>query len=179
MYKRNKLFSFLVLFLNLVYSIQVQASTNTSNHDDSIPNVILHDVNSYRQNHHLAPLKMDARISRQAQIHSQNMAQHRLPFGHTHFLKRIKILRKEIKNAGAAAENVAFNYKDGHVVVQNWLLSPGHKQNIQGNYDLTGVGIARDTHGKIYFTQIFIKTQATSTRHSARRHYAFFAKIFN
>ena len=169
MQRCNKMVIFLFLLFNLMVSINVQAGTKTSNIDGSIPNVVLQDVNKYRQMHHMPPLKMDARISKQAQIHSQNMAQHRLSFGHTHFLKRIGVLRKEIKNAGGGAENVAFNYKDGHVVVENWLRSPGHKKNISGNYDLTGVGIARDANGKIYFTQIFIKTGTAPIRHAARR----------
>jgi uncharacterized protein YkwD len=160
MYKISKIVTVLFFFLNIVYSVSAQAIEKTPNHGLSIEEAILIDVNIYRKKHHLTPLTMNAQISKQAHIHSQNMAQHKLPFGHTNFLNRIKVLRKEIKNSGAGAENVAFNYKDAHDVVKNWLLSPGHKKNIVGNYNLTGIGVARNAQGKIYFTQMFLKTGA-------------------
>jgi uncharacterized protein YkwD len=40
-------------------------------------------------------------------------------------------------------------------VVDGWLKSPGHKRNIEGDFTLTGIGIASDKQGNIYFTQIF------------------------
>lgn len=147
----------------LVLLLSLSALPPANAGKEGIEEAILADVNSYRKQHHLNPLKMDGRISQQAKIHSVNMAQHRLPFGHINFLNRVTVLRKEIKNSGAASENVAYNYKDGHDVVKNWLLSPGHKRNIVGNYDLTGIGIARDTKGRIYFTQMFLKTGAAPT----------------
>ncbi|MEB3337507.1 MAG: hypothetical protein VKJ46_08605 [Leptolyngbyaceae bacterium] len=36
------------------------------------------------------------------------------------------------------------------------MKSPGHLKNIKGQYNLTGIGIAKDSQGKYYFTQIFI-----------------------
>jgi uncharacterized protein YkwD len=54
---------------------------------------------------------------------------------------------------------VAFN--QGHrdpaaVAVQGWLESPGHRENIEGPYELTGVGVASNAKGEVYFTQIFV-----------------------
>ncbi|HAT1882312.1 TPA: CAP domain-containing protein [Legionella pneumophila] len=126
--------------------------------DTAIQNEILVYINNYRQQHGLAPLKMDNRIVKEAKIHSMDMAKHAIPFGHKYFKKRIDKLHTQIKNSNAGAENVAYNYKNAQDVVKNWLRSPGHKRNIVGNYDLTGIGIARDEKGKIYFTQIFLKT---------------------
>ena len=59
----------------------------------------------------------------------------------------------------AAAENVAYNsgYSDPATqAVQGWLKSTGHRQNLEGNYNLTGIGIAKNAKGEYYFTQIFI-----------------------
>lgn len=153
MYKNMRL-----VFVILLFSLSTLCPSYANTSEVSIEEEILAQVNSYRQQHHLSPLKMNRAMSMQAKIHSTNMAKHHLPFGHANFLKRVKALRKEIKNPGAAAENVAFNYKDAHHVVKNWLLSPGHKKNIVGNYNLTGIGIARDALGRIYFTQMFMKT---------------------
>jgi uncharacterized protein YkwD len=99
---------------------------------------------------------MDNRIVKEAKKHSQDMANHTLPFGHQRFGNRISRLKTQMKHVGGAAENVAYNYRDAEDVVRNWLLSPGHKRNIDGHYLLTGIGVARDKHGSIYFTQIFM-----------------------
>lgn len=130
--------------------------------------VLVH-INQYRQQHGLKPLTLDERISQEARDHSQNMARHRVGFGHSHFQTRIKHLHQSIKDSGAGAENVAYNYKDGADVVRNWLTSPGHKQNIDGNYTHTGIGIARDNHGKLYFTQIFLK-RGSGSKYTIHNH---------
>ncbi|MFA5959424.1 MAG: CAP domain-containing protein [Tatlockia sp.] len=119
---------------------------------------ILYSVNAYRQKHHLAPLQFNSLMSEEAARHSRDMASHRVPFGHTHFDKRIHRLFGKIKDSRGGAENVAYNYKNGEEVVRNWLTSPGHRRNIEGHYNLTGIGLARDNKGKLYFTQLFIRT---------------------
>ncbi|RUR12193.1 hypothetical protein ELY15_05865 [Legionella sp. km772] len=63
-----------------------------------------------------------------------------------------------MKTITAAGENIAFGYRTAQEVVKGWLSSPGHRGNILGNYNFMGIGIARDGRGRIYFTQIFIKT---------------------
>jgi uncharacterized protein YkwD len=126
--------------------------------DAAIQNAVLVNINKYRQKSGLSSLKMDDRIIKEAKNHSIDMANHTVPFGHKYFKTRIDKLHSQIKNSNAGAENVAYNYKDAQDVVKNWLRSPGHKRNIDGNYNLTGIGIARDGKGKIYFTQIFLRT---------------------
>lgn len=147
--------------------------------DKAIEQEVLVHINEYRQQHGLSTLTLDERISKEARQHSIAMAKHALPFGHQHFLTRINNIRTQIKNAGAGAENVAYNYRDGQDVVRNWLKSPGHKRNIDGNYNLTGIGIARDQRGRIYFTQLFIKTgpqqPRTTTRFAKAPGFSFFS----
>jgi uncharacterized protein YkwD len=58
-----------------------------------------------------------------------------------------------------SAENVAFN--QGHRdpaadAVRGWLASRGHRENIEGPYELTGVGVVSNAKGEFYFTQIFV-----------------------
>ena len=87
------------------------------------------------------------------------MASHAVPFGHTGFNRRIAHLYHAIDNANAGAENVAYNYKTAKIVVDGWIHSPGHRKNIVGRYNLTGIGIVRDKAGKLYYTQLFVHTQ--------------------
>jgi uncharacterized protein YkwD len=42
-------------------------------------------------------------------------------------------------------------------VVDGWLHSPGHRRNIEGDFKLTGIGLAFGHNGNIFFTQIFTK----------------------
>lgn len=119
---------------------------------------IVHYVNKYRISHGLPALILNPIISKEAKIHSLDMAKHRIPFGHDHFNARIQRLFKQVTpNVKSGAENVAYNYKDIQELVRQWIKSPGHRRNIVGNYRLTGVGIARDEQGKKYYTQIFLR----------------------
>ncbi|MGV0024312.1 CAP domain-containing protein [Phormidesmis priestleyi] len=119
----------------------------------------LKQINQYRATRNLPALTLNAAITQQARIHSQNMANGKVPFGHQGFEPRIKEIGKTIA-LRAAAENVAYNmgYKDPVTqAVQGWLKSPGHLRNIQGQYNLTGIGVSKNAKNEIYFTQIFIR----------------------
>lgn len=126
--------------------------------EEAMPLQILHYINEYRVAHGLNTLKMNEQVSEEARLHSRNMAIHRIGFGHIGFGKRIERLYKRVGNCQGGAENVAYNYKSAKTVVSEWIKSPGHRRNIVGNYNLTGIGIARDAQGKPYYTQIFLKT---------------------
>ncbi len=117
-------------------------------------------INKYRQSRGLAPLTLNATISAQARAHSEAMAQGKVPFSHQGFETRIQVISQTIPYRGAA-ENVAYNqgYRDPATqAVQGWLKSPGHLKNIQGGqYNLTGIGVAKNAKGEYYLTQIFIQ----------------------
>ena len=148
---------FLFSFIN---QPQAQSTINNTESETAIQNAVLFHINQYRQQHHLEPLKMNPVMVKEARQHSLDMANHRIPFGHKYFSHRISTIYSQIKEGVAASENVAYNYKNAQIVVKNWLLSPGHKKNIDGPYNLTGVGVIRDTQGKLYFTQIFLRTES-------------------
>ena len=88
------------------------------------------------------------------------MAAGRVPTGHKGFEARQRELSKLIPLRGIA-ENVGMNdYPPSRTVraaVSGWLDSRGHRENIEGRYDLTGVGIVRDSRGVYYYTQIFVR----------------------
>jgi uncharacterized protein YkwD len=118
-------------------------------------------INQVRQQQGLSPLTLDATISEQARIHSQNMADGKVPFSHEGFQQRVQAISVKISYS-SAAENVAYNmgYDDpASQAVQGWIKSPGHYTNIVGDSNLTGIGVVKNAKGEYYFTQIFIKTR--------------------
>lgn len=118
---------------------------------------ILRLVNLHRRSIRLAPLQMNALESSVAARHSRDMATGRTPFGHEGFKDRMNTIRKKIPGIHVTAENVASGQMSAKEVVDGWLHSPGHRRNIEGNFTLTGIGLARDRRGMIYFTQVFTR----------------------
>lgn len=148
----------LLSFISLLLSALI---ANASPHVENFSHMqqdILRYINEYRTAHHLSTLTLIPAISQEATQHSLEMAHHTTAFGHAKFNERINRLYKKLKGATGGAENVAYNYKSAKEVVKQWLLSPGHRRNIQGHYHLTGIGIARDNQGRLYYTQLFIRT---------------------
>jgi uncharacterized protein YkwD len=116
---------------------------------------VLKLINDYRAHKGLGPLAMNETICQAAEKHSCNMAACKIPFGHDGFDERMAVVRRQVKPANAWAENVAACSDDAQEAVDLWLHSSGHRKNIEGNYNLTGIGIARGRDGHYYFTQIF------------------------
>ena len=85
------------------------------------------------------------------------MLTHKTPFGHEGFNERIDLIRKHLGPLHVVAENVAEGPMSAREVVDGWLHSPGHRRNIEGDFRLTGIGVATARNGMIYFTQIFTK----------------------
>ena len=120
---------------------------------------VFQQINQYRASKRLPALTRNSTIDNQAKIHSQNMASGKVAFGHDGFSARVKATG--IAYSGVA-ENVAYNRgsKDpATTAVQGWLKSSGHLANIQGNYNLTGIGVASNSKGEVYFTQIFLRSR--------------------
>ncbi len=118
-------------------------------------------VNQHRVESGYAPLTRSDVIDEQARKHSTNMATGITELNHDGFPERVEEIRKSI-NVGGAGETVAMNggYSDpAKIAVDRWLGSPDHLAEIEGNYDLTGIGVAQSTGGAYYLTQIFIKSR--------------------
>lgn len=115
-------------------------------------------INAYRQTQGLSSLQWNEVIADSCQTHSLNMAAGSVAFGHDGFDQRVADISQAVPYT-SAAENVASNkYADpATAAVQGWLTSPGHLVNIQGDFHLTGIGVAQGDDGTYYLTQIFIK----------------------
>ena len=133
-------------------SATVTKKTSFSNLEEEI----LFHVNKYRRSKGLSGLQMNSVITTEAEKHSRNMASKRSDFSHDGFSTRVKRISNELGSVSRSAENVAFGYTTAKTVVNGWLHSPGHKKNIEGNFKLTGIGVAKDRTGTLFFTQLFV-----------------------
>lgn len=122
---------------------------------------ILQLINVHRTGLKLPPLAFYAPIQSASQQHSNNMATGSVPFGHTGFSERANRLVNALRGS-AAAENVAIGQRSAQEVVQSWLNSAQHRQNIEGDFNLTGISAIRDSNGDWVFTQLFIKAPSPS-----------------
>ena len=115
-------------------------------------------VNNYRNTQALSSLSWDETIAQVCRVHSQNMANGTVSFGHNGFQARVDQIGLTISWV-AAGENVAWNQgysQPADTAVDGWIGSPGHRANMVGTYNKTGIGVALSNNGKYYFTQIFI-----------------------
>ena len=116
-------------------------------------------VNQERAKQGLQPLSWNAKLAAVARAHSADMSarnymSHTNPDGLSPF--------DRIKNSGIsytrAAENIAAGQRTPEAVMESWMNSDGHRQNIL-NPNLTelGVGFYQGSKGyKYYWTQCFI-----------------------
>jgi uncharacterized protein YkwD len=141
-----------------ITSNQVAISTTTFQ-TTALEKSVFEEINRYRVSKKLSKLTLNANITRQARIHSQNMARGKVPFSHQGFERRVNAIPLRYNSA---AENVAFNQGYSNPASQaviGWLESPGHLKNIKGNYNLTGIGVSANKKGEVYLTQIFLRAR--------------------
>ncbi|MFL5744859.1 MAG: CAP domain-containing protein [Niastella sp.] len=159
-----------VFFLSLVFSSSVIVEANPairvpekrvsavvtlSTDYSGMANDVLKNVNEHRRKKGLSPLVMNNVMSAEALKHSQNMASRRTSFGHNGFDGRSNRISSAISGISEIGENVSMGSTSAKEVVDNWLRSAVHRENIEGRYKITGIGIAADKRGILYFTQIF------------------------
>ena len=145
------------LFIFLTLPSFLFANTLSIEKEIQYQNELLNEVNRHRVSKGLNKLIMSEVISAEARIHSQDMAEKKMKFGHQDFDERINHIKQHIPSFRSGAENIACFKLPPAAVVQKWLTSKGHKRNIEGKYDLTGIGVVKDDKGWVYYTQIFVK----------------------
>lgn len=118
-------------------------------------------INGERTGADVAPLVMDGGLRAVARAHSEDMLArdffaHDNPDGESPF-DRIHAAGIEYARAG---ENIAWNNFPNPVetAVDGWMNSEGHRNNIlNGEFTLTGMGVAGDAANGYYFTQVFTR----------------------
>ena len=156
----NKIFFKSILFFVAIIAIGAQfvSAQKADNSYKDMAVEVLRYINKHRTEMRLKPLVMNNVISKIASEHSVNMGEKKVPFGHQGMDDRVARANKELKqHASAWAENIASGQNTAKGVVEMWLKSQGHRENIEGDYNQTGIGIAKGSDGSLYFTQIFIR----------------------
>ncbi|MBF4493081.1 CAP domain-containing protein [Flavobacterium sp. JLP] len=127
--------------------------TNYTYNDSELETMQL--INEYRLSIGLNALQIINHISAKCQEHNTYMIANNV-MNHNDFVLRSDNLVK-VLGAKKVGENVAYNYKTSEAVVKAWLESPGHKENIEGDYTHFGLAVTTDKTGKKYYTNIFVK----------------------
>ena len=115
---------------------------------------ILRLTNEYRATLGKDALQMEETIWKYAREHTLYMIDQGT-ISHDDFSDRINSLTSEIGGSGAA-ENVAYGYSTAEKVVQGWIDSDGHRENMEGDYTHIGVAAIESGDGTYYYTQIFL-----------------------
>ncbi|MCX7596161.1 MAG: CAP domain-containing protein [Fischerella sp.] len=148
------------LFINQILSISSPPFAHSINFKTTdLEKSVFTQINRYRISQGLPKLTLNSNITKQARIHSKNMANGKVPFSHQGFKQRVNAISLRYKSA---AENVAFNQGFSDPATEaftSWINSPDHLINIKGNYNLTGIGVATNSKGEVYLTQIFLRNQ--------------------
>jgi uncharacterized protein YkwD len=126
-----------------------------SSRTGSLVDDVLAYTNQYRQSRGLHSLQMNEDLNKMARMHSQDMANGRIAFGHGGFDERFETASRKIKGFKRFAENVAYGAKTGREVVSMWKRSGEHRKNMLGKFTYIGIGVASDKKGRIYYTQVF------------------------
>lgn len=139
------------------------SNTTLTNSNADLINQIVSLTNNFRQQNGLAPVTLNSRLTSAAQTHTQNMA---LQDFVSHTGADGSTVDKRVTATGygwsIVAENIAAGYETAAQVVQGWIDSPGHRENLL-NASVTEIGVgyyflANDTGSSnytYYWTQVF------------------------
>ena len=122
--------------------------------------LVFSDINRIRAEQRLPQLRLNDKLCAIARSHSSNMAEYGY-LAHTDSLGRdfSQRLRSSIVAPYQAGENLARNNcpNSSQVAVQGWTQSPNHLNNILNEkFSETGIGVAVNSEGLVFFTQIFV-----------------------
>ena len=112
-------------------------------------------INNYRVSIGLNEMEFESTTYYYAGIHTNYMIENGIT-SHDKFSERAENISKRT-GAIFVAENVARNYDTLEAAFEAWLDSPGHRQNLEGDYNYTAISIRPNSNGDLYFTQVFFR----------------------
>lgn len=122
-------------------------------------NEVIRLVNAQRAQNGLPALKTNWQLSRVARYKSQDMVDKGY-FSHTSptYGSPFRMMESFGIKYTAAGENIAMGQRTASEVMNAWMNSPGHRNNILSpSFNQIGVGLAKGPNGRLYWTQMFIK----------------------
>ena len=136
----------------------ILAATIPPSHAQFVARVI-ELVNVERQNAGLPPLTANEPLTRASQGYAIVLADGTC-FGHACGSTLVdRPLQAGYTGWLALGENIAAGQTTPEAVMAAWMASPGHRDNILGNYKDIGVGLAADATGRIFWVQDFGRSQ--------------------
>lgn len=124
----------------------------------SFQNQVVQLVNQERTSRGLKALAVDSALTNTATLKSQDMAKLGY-FDHTSptYGSPFDMMKQFGISYRTAGENIAWGQTSPSQVMQGWMDSEGHRANIlNSSYTKIGVGIAKNSSGRYYWTQQFI-----------------------
>jgi uncharacterized protein YkwD len=116
---------------------------------------IMELINNHRINKGLNSLEDHNTVKAVAFTHTDYMIEV-ANVSHDNFFQRKQSLQANA-NANIVSENVAYGFSSAEAVVNAWINSPSHRENIEGDYTDFDVSAEQNNEGNWYFTNIFIK----------------------
>lgn len=152
----RKIFALMLMLAILAASSVYAASTwrNDQAVSKNFAQEVLDLVNVERRREHLKPLKLSNDLNHYAQIRAKEITKkfsHTRPSGYSCFT----VIPKPYKTVG---ENIAAGQPSAEAVVEAWMNSPGHRENIMNpNFKELGVGYlyVEDSKYRHYWAQLF------------------------
>lgn len=129
-------------------------SSFTPNANSGIVQDVLSETNQFRRSKGMSELVMNSELNEIARQHSVDMASGRTGFGHSGFEKRNAAAKRKL-SIHSFGENVAYGANTAREAMTMWKNSSGHRRNLLGRFRYTGIGIAKDRQGRIFYTQVF------------------------
>ena len=113
-------------------------------------------INNYRESVGKNRLELINHISYKSLEHNEYMIENNV-VNHDYFDSRANNIM-QVLGAVRVGENIAYNFSTPNSALNAWLNSPGHKDNLDGDYTHFGISITiNPTNGKRYYTNIFMK----------------------
>jgi uncharacterized protein YkwD len=128
-------------------------------------------INAHRNGRGLRALAYDEQLAGIARSHSAAMASGGRAFGHAGLEERSSAAGA-VYSLRSFAENVAVNSGPDVAAraAEGWMGSAGHRRNIEGDFEVTGVGVVRGTDGRFYLTQVFLAQRSSSSARGRLAH---------
>ncbi|MDR6844402.1 CAP domain-containing protein [Flavobacterium granuli] len=162
-----KLFRFIAIGFILTVFTSCSSDDNSNETEEKLPIVMAYDyspleletmtlINNYRVSVGLNALEKINHVSHKSEEHDKYMIANNV-VNHDDFVARSENIIKAL-GALRVSENIAYNYNSAQGAFDAWMNSPGHRENIEGDFTHFGLSIRENPiNGRKYFTNIFVK----------------------
>jgi len=162
-----KLLRFVAIGFFLTILSSCSSEDNSNETEAKLPIVTVYDyspmeletmelINNYRVSIGLNALEKINHVSYKSEEHDEYMIANNV-VNHDDFVARSENIIKAL-GALKVSENIAYNYNSAKGAFDAWMNSPGHRENIEGDFTHFGLSIRENpVNGRKYYTNIFVK----------------------